>query len=389
MLNLSFTKNQKIIFPIYFIFGVFCLAYLTKGFYHLVLDKEAAGDLYQRWLEQQYIYRGIFPYNVTENSGLVNSTLGAIGSGGYPPWAFFSGFVFLPPINFELTRWYHAFLNLVSLTILALFAYQIGKPYGKLRAWFTVLACLSISSNCTTLGLGQYGLIVNALLIGAFWLFKKNHDLSAGLLLGISLLKPNISALYFLVPIIRKNIRAIFTCSLYLVAASSIVGFVTHTSPLYMLSKIVTGARNLPHSEYSAVGIMKSLGVSPFAATISLAAVGVCAVIGIFYLFKNHSLIFLFAIDAVIGRLWTYHLIYDNVMLVFLLLAIIDLTFKKPTKINAIVLILLLLTLSSPAKITDLPFAPMVSSIIWIGAVVHLISSQKQFQEFKNLATPR
>jgi hypothetical protein len=228
----------KIIFGLSTVLTILCLVYLSKGFYHLIIDQQGAKDLYSRWQEQQYIYRGLYPYDITTGSPLIDPKIGAITSGGYPPWAFFSGLIFFPPISFELTRWYHALLNTISLVILAVFAYQIGKPYGKLKAWFTVVACLSISSHSTTLGLGQYGIIVNALLIGMFWLLKKNYNLSAGLFLGLALLKPSISALYFFILVIKKRINAVFACCLYIVIASSILGMLVKVSPIYMIEKI-------------------------------------------------------------------------------------------------------------------------------------------------------
>ncbi len=81
------------------------------------------------------------------------------------------------------------------------------------------------------------------------------------------------------------------------------------------------------------------------------------------------------------GRLWTYHLVYDNVMLVFLLLAVINLTFKKPSKLNILILTLLSLTLLSPSGITDLPFVQIIQIITWTGIFLYLLICQKQFKE--------
>ena len=371
----------KIIFGLSLILSLLCFAYLIRGFYYLIIDKIGAGDLHSRWQEQQYIYRGLYPYDIKKGSLFIDPTIGPITSGGYPPWAFFSGFIFFPLISFELTRWYHALLNTISLVILAIFAYQIGKPYGKLKAWFTVVACLSISSHSTTLGLGQYGIIINALLIGMFWLLKKNHNFSAGLFLGLALLKPSISALYFFTLVIKKRINAAFACCLYIIIASSIIGMLVQVSPIYMIEKMIKVSKYYVSSGYSGINVLLNFGINPAIATVLLAIVATATIIGIFYLFKDNSLLFFFAIASVIGRLWTYHLIYDNVMLVFLLLAVINLTFNKPNRSNILILTLVLLSLSLPAKFTDLPFAKIIQSTIWIGALLYLLICQKQFKE--------
>jgi hypothetical protein len=144
------------------------LAYLFKGFYTLAIDQnpDAARDLFERWKEQQYIYLGIYPYNMSLSE--IYPSLGKVTSGGYPPWAFFTGLFIFPNIASTTTRFYHVFLNLVSLGILIRFAYQIGLPFGRLNSYFFVVACLAMSSQCTTLNNGQYAIIVNAFLIGVF-----------------------------------------------------------------------------------------------------------------------------------------------------------------------------------------------------------------------------
>ncbi|MEA5620703.1 glycosyltransferase 87 family protein [Cronbergia sp. UHCC 0137] len=377
-------KSQKIIFCFFLIFSLLCIFYLTRGFYYLIVDEIGAKDLYSRWIEQQYIYRGLYSYDITEGSPLVDPQLGPVRSGGYPPWAFFSGFIFFPPISWELTRWYHGLLNTISLIILTIFAYQIGQPYGNLKAWFTVVACLSISSNATTLGVGQYGVIINALLIGIFWSLQKNKNLFAGLFLGLALLKPTISAPYFLILVIRKKIDAIFTCCLYIFIASSTIGMLTQVSPIYMIEKMIKVSQYYVHSGYSGINVLLNLGINPAIATILLAIVATVILIGLLYLFENSSLLFLFAVAAVIGRLWTYHLIYDNVMLVFLLLSVIDLTFNRPNKLNILILTLLLLSLSLPAKIINLPYTQIIQSIIWVVSFIYLLVYQKQSKKIKS-----
>lgn len=372
----------KIIFGLSTVLTILCFAYFIKGYYYLIVDQEiGAADLYSRWKEQQYIYRGLYPYDITRNSPFIDPQLGAVTSGGYPPWAFFSGLIFFPPISLELTRWYHALLNTIALVILAIFAYQIGKRYGKLKTWFTVSACLSLASHSTTLSAGQYGIIINALLIVMFWLLQKNYNLSAGLILGLALLKPNISALYFFIPVIKKRINAVIACCLYIVISSSIIGILVKVSPIYMVEKMIKVSQYYVDTGTSGINVLMKFGINPLVATILLAVVATVVIIGLFYLFKDHSLLFLFAIASVIGRLWTYHLVHDNVMLVFLLLAVIDLTFNKPNKSNVLILTLVLLSLLIPSKVTDLPFVQIIQSTIWITAFFYLLICQKQFKE--------
>lgn len=160
-------NQETILLILSIILILLSLAYFTKGFYSLTINSSGAKDLSERWQEQQYIYQGQYPYDVRKESPHIDLEIGAITSGGYPPWAFFTGFIFLLGISWELTCLYYALLNIISILILAIFAYRIGYPYGKSKALFSIPASLATSSYVTTLKNGQYG-IINALLIRMF-----------------------------------------------------------------------------------------------------------------------------------------------------------------------------------------------------------------------------
>ena len=349
------------------------LAYLIRGFYYLTIADNGAVDLFARWQEQQYIYRGIYPYDVRVGSPYVDPEIGAIQSGGYPPWAFFTGFIFLPPISWQLTRLYHAFLNFFSLIVLAIFSYQIGIPYGREKALFSMTANLAISSHATTLGTGQYGIIINALLIGMFLLLKRSQDIWAGLLFGMAMVKPNISALYLFVLIIRKRNKAIFAFSLYILLACIQIWNITKLDPIYMLNRIIEQSKYFADQGYSGINIFTNLGFDPKITTVLLAFVGTVAITIIFYLWRNYSLLNLFATASVIGRIWTYHRTYDNVMLIFLLLAMIKMTFKSYHKLSILMLTLVSISLWLPGKMTDLALIQVAQFVIWISALAYLL----------------
>ena len=107
-------QKQKIIFILMITLLILSLLYLSKGFYNLMFEQSRFGarDLFERWKEQQYIYLKTYPYNL--NPSKINPKLGKVWSGGYPPWAFFTGFFFFPNITWSLTRYYHGLLNLAS-----------------------------------------------------------------------------------------------------------------------------------------------------------------------------------------------------------------------------------------------------------------------------------
>lgn len=373
-------KNQTLLI-ISSILLIISVAYLSKGFYYLLLDtKEGATDLYLRWQEQQYIYHGYYPYSTKEGIEIVIPEIGPITSGGYLPWSFFSGLFFFPPISYPLTRLYHVLLNLISLGILAIFSHKLGKHYSNSAALFTVASVLAISSNCTTLKNGQYGLIINAFLIGFYWLLQNKKSSWAALCLGISMTKPNISAFYFFILIARNNLKSATFFLIYIAFASVYICLLTSTSLLTMVKEFFHQSSFFTARGNSLVNLMLPLGINGNYATLILATLGVIVCMTIFYLYSNYSLLTLFAIASVMGRVCFYHLIYDNVMLVFLLLAVIDVAFKKQNQLSIFILTIVAMSLWLPATTINLTafYQQKLQFIIWGLVLIYLLVATRR-----------
>jgi hypothetical protein len=95
----------------------------------------------------------------------------------------------------------------------------------------------------------------------------------------------------------------------------------------------------------------------------------------IFQKLQHTSLLTLFACAAVIGRVFTYHRPYDDLMLVFLLLALLTLAFSYPSRLNIIIVSLVGLTLWLPLSIQNLasPYWSIFQNTIWLIALVYLL----------------
>ena len=371
-LKKSVSKRERILFIISILLIFISFIYFALGFYDLLITENRAFDLFSRWQEQQYIYQGIYPYDAMKGSPNIIPEIGVIDSGGYPPWAFFTGFIFFPPISWQLTRFYHLLLNIISVVILAIFAYQIGLPYGRSKALFTMIACLAVSSHKSTLEMGQYGTILNALLIITFWLIQKYQNIWAGLVFGIAMVKPNISAPYFLILMIHKRFKAILAFFIYIIFGSINIWIITKVTPIYMLNKIFKQSKYFADKGYSGIHAFTGLGFDPKQATLLLAIIGLLIITIVIYLCRNYSLLNLFAICSVIGRVCIYHRIYDNLMLMFLLLALIKIFFDNPNKLNLFFLSLVALSLWLPAIIIDIANLEFIQILTWITALGHI-----------------
>jgi hypothetical protein len=356
------------------------IAYFCRGFYFLLFADNGAGDLFLRWQEQQYVYRGLYPYYLSNYPYNYVPEIGHIESGGYPAWAFFSGFLIFPNFPWNITRFYQALLNIISLGILGVFAYQIGKPYGKSQALFSVAACFAVSSHATTLGLGQYGILVNAFLIGFYWLFKR-HQIWAGILLGLAMGKPNIAASFFLPLLIKNKHKAVFSLFAYIISGTLTIVAITGVDVVSVFRGIYNQIRYFGDHGYTAVTVLGNLGVDPQIATL-ISGVIVFLVGSIFLqVLSNYSVLVLFAMSSVLGRFALYHRVYDNVMLIFLLAALIALYFKSAKKSDLFIFLLVGISLWIPAKLTDFSIVQVAQAIIWISSLIYLLLRERKMKE--------
>ncbi|MBF2015358.1 MAG: hypothetical protein IGS23_09185, partial [Rivularia sp. T60_A2020_040] len=137
---------------------------------------------------------------------------------------------------------------------------------------------------------------------------------------------------------------------------------------------------------YHVIFLAFALGLDPKQATLLLGILGILLITIIIYLCRNYSLLNLFAICCVVGRVFTYHRIYDNLMVIFLLLAIIRITFEKPSKLNILFLSLVSLSLWLPAIIIDNANLEFFQILIWMISLGHILI---QSNSDKQVSSPR
>ena len=185
------------------------------------------------------------------------------------------------------------------------------------------MAVLAVGGSCTALEVGQYGLVVTALLAGALWLDETGHEAWSGLLVALAMCKPTIAGPFFLALVLRRRYRAVAAASLYWGAASLAVWLTVKTGPLEMLQQMVhMGGSIADHGTWGVTELLLELGLTGSQATLTAMALVLAVTLPLLALWPDKSLASAFAVTAVAGRLWTYHKNYDNVMLVFLLIAL-------------------------------------------------------------------
>jgi len=360
-------------------------AYHGRGYYLLTVHETTPHDLNMRWREQQSIICGatvdLKGQRITreQQKALVPKYGFRVESnpsrGGYPPWSFLPGYVFYWP-QWPMVKLWFGFVNVLAtlgiVVCLRLVARLSLKNETEIALWLPISSVLAVNSFTSTLYMGQFGIICVAALAGALLSVqspRKVAGLLSGVLLGIAMSKPNLS-IPFLVPfLVRGRWLTLCTCALYMLTASLVVWWASHVDPISMLGKVNNALNYSAAAGRDPVAMAINSGIDPVWAlrTIAIAVVGVyCWIV---LRSPKRTWLELFAGASVASRLWTYHRHYDNVILVFLLTALVIKAIRSPDSITVGCFLIVGLSLWVPARVHLLPHFDTIQMIIWPTAL--------------------
>jgi len=388
-------------------------AYVSRGLRTLVSMDRPATDLHMRYLEQRYVFNGQNPYDVVQrvraeqfNLPLPECTRDdhidpEIGkpyhrAGGYPPWSFVTAGPIVLPTPWRITAIYFAFLNVVALAVIFIWAYQIGRPHSLAGGVFLGASAVPFFGNHLALQVGQYGIIVVALLIGVYWLLEKQRPVAGGLLFGLATLKPQVSALFALVFLVRREWRSLAAATGYVVLASVATWVVTRTNPVEMLQQAYAVAQGWVDHPNLSVRELIPVGTSSFSSVLldlqmdrklatPLAAIAGLLLAGVLtWLWRYSSTLTLFAIAATTGRLWGYHRPYDDVMLVFLIVPLGKLALTDRSIGTVLAFCLVGLSLWTPNKHIPRPVFQFAQISSWLFGLAILLAWEPRFSRVES-----
>jgi hypothetical protein len=233
-----------------------------------------------------------------------------------------------------------------------------------------MLATFSIHS---TLGIGQYGIIVFSALLGALWLTEHDRPILAGLLLGVALAKPTLSLPFLLPMLVKGRWVPVVTAATYVGAASCLTWWLTGTDPVTMLGQTAAAsARWGVESGTDPITFLSRLNVPVSTAFRITAAVVLAVSCMLMILWRRASMLTLFAVAAATARLWTYHRNYDDLIGIFLLLALGTLALECDSAAAMAAFLTMGLVLWIPQRLLGTE-AGFVLLLGWIGCAVVLL----------------
>jgi len=352
-------------------------AYLVRGVYFAV---SLSADYQLRWTEQQYVFRGKNPSaiifadrpNAQAHRGIPPDPDLGTAIGGYPPWAYFTGAAFAWPSNFATARWYFTAINLVLLAVLTVWTARLTWSTDPWWGLLFAAALLATSSVCTTLGLGQYGVVVLAALAGAYWFDEKNRWLLGGLLLGVAMVKVTLAGPFLLPFVLRRRWKTTIAALAYVGLGTLVIWPTINASPLVWMAELL-GTAHFYVGDNSLMKLSVSGGLVPREAVGIAAGAAIAVALVVSYLWRQASMLTLFAVAGVAARFWTYHTHYDNLILIFLLLALGVHAIRHERRLAWAGFVAVGLSLWFPARLTDVAAYQTFQWVMWSAGLALLL----------------
>lgn len=389
MLNTNNFHVIKFIIPITMVLSVL---YVAQGYRNALYLLRGSNDLRLRYQEQQYILKRVNPNQVYEilrgYSGSkrieVDPAIGlSDGGGGYPPWAYFTGLFLVPVISWPATKIYFACLNGASLGLVAYYAYRSVRPYGRWAGTGMASSVLAMGGNSFALGTAQYGLIVNALIVASVLCQRHNRLVSAGIIYGIALVKPSISAPFVLQFVIRRQWVLLGSAIAYVLIASGAIWILTGSDLITMLLQMLdptrAGGVTSGTTAYGPVNLALFWGVPEPVAMVGTALTGLILCFVITWAFRKSPESIQLAIAATFGYYWTIHRAYDDVMLVFLLIALGELSLRDPCPASSAVFLLAAFLFWAPPSCSEIPYFGYFKISVWALSLAYLLTREIQW----------
>jgi hypothetical protein len=361
------------------------LALLKLGdeFRRLVLEpgRNGAIDLRTRYDEVDRWFAGEPLYDLSKNAL-------------YPPATFVILWPLIGWLAFTPARSLWAVTTLAALAGLAYLIVRESRADTALERAFVALMLLAINATGVAVGNGQLILHILPLLLAGLFLVQRDHhgwgqDLMAAALLTAAMLKPNVSLPFLLLLLLyRDRLRPLLLVVLGYTALTLFAARFQEPSLFTLLyewyGRASAEATTAGYANLQAW--LALLGLQQWivpALLITLMGLGLWL-----YRHRHVDLWLLLGVTAIVSRMWTYHRMYDDVLVLLPMIALFRIVKRGPSPDGddvtaGVLLTLTLLAMLAPARLRSAPWPwyPLFTSvhaILWIAMLIFLLDRARR-----------
>ena len=306
----------------------------------------------------------------------------------YPPATYVMLWPFVGWLDLAPARWLWAATALLALACLAYFAIRGSGAATPLER--VLAALLAIGMNATGMAIGNGQLILHVLvpLIAAVFLLRRErdrlgHDIAGVALLLFSLVKPSISLPFFSLVLAWGRVRLLLLttagyAALTLAAAwfqpDGVSVLFSDWMKLGLAESSGFGYANL-HSWLDGIGLQRWDLAASF---LALAGLSVWV-----YRHRGADTWLLMGVAALVARLWMYHQVYDDVLILLPMIALFRIAKRamSPDASDLLAGVLLAVTMAAmlmPTRfsLSGSPWQPLFSgahAVVWVAVLIFLL----------------
>lgn len=311
-----------------------CFSIVICAGVFVYLIEDANYDIFGHWRICKYTLEGYNPYLLVGEPAAIESVGEIPGGFSTMPWGcllgsfFYAGFL---PLN-----WAVVYIYALHILAFAAMTYVLFKKYGHIfpqkAVFFLLLLPLSHFSFMYSLLLGNAGGIICPMLIIAI-LVSDDHPYWAGSLLALAMTKPQISAIFCLLFLMKKQWKVLFTAAVIVLLGWLATSIVTSTNPVTLLSDALTKGTASDRQYLGLLNNLKYIGVNSTVILLLNMAIGAAFILVLSrYLRKNHldirTSLFYFVPVCIASTFWVYKNGTDYMILIFATLMFLILCFR-------------------------------------------------------------
>jgi hypothetical protein len=311
----------------------------------------------------------------------------------YPPASFPLLWPFVGWLEITPTRWLWAVSAVVLLAWLSYLCVRESGAQTRLERLFAALLPVSISGVGLALATGQLPLHVLPVLVAGLSLLHRTRgrllaELGGAAWIVVALVKPNIAAPFFwIVLFVPGTLRPAVLVVAGYVALTLFASAFQPVSLATLLTQLAgsgsfIGANPSAMVSYGTLHTWAgSLGFGRWNSALSFLALGALGVWT--FLHRRSDVWLLIGVAGVVSRIWTYHGIYDDVLIVLPMLALFRLAKQSPPTCGTgvwagVLLALTTLAMATPMRVWQFPppwcwFFTIGHAVVWLGVLIFLM----------------
>ncbi len=245
----------------------------------------------------------------------------------YPPATYVMLWPFVGWLDLTAARWLWAASALLALACLACFAVAGSGAIAPLERALAALLPLAMNATGMAVGNGQLTLHVLTLLIVASFLLRGTQpgwarDLTAAFLVVLSLAKPSLSIPFLPLLLVWGGTRLLLFVGTGYVALTLTAAWFQSGGVMLLLSEwmALSVAESARFGYANLSSWLGALGLQPWDLSASLLVLGASS--AWLYRHRRADTWLLIGVAAIIARLWMYHQVYDDVLILLPMIAL-------------------------------------------------------------------